>query len=430
VKTPFASPEAQARLIELAEDHPEWSASQLGAALSIELGCAVTKDAVQKKLRRLRSFDGDRIATRSDLLQTALGLTDEVEKRSDAFAADGYVPAAVTITEITRDEEGNARKSQVSYKAPRSVVQPATPRRIDYLKALGKAPKVGNERLVVAMGDTQFPFEDPAAYAATLMWIRDAKPDEIVLTGDIVDGQAVSRFEKDPRKTVRLNDEMQHAHDRLAELRAAAGDAKVVYVQGNHDVRIARYAQNQAPALVGLMIPGTDIEVLGLRNLLQLDALGIELVEPAADSLSDGHLAGFYQIAPDLIATHGFYSRGGRTGGGGVSIMPLVDSLDVSVVGGHDHRQGIGIVTKGGAFGTKARRLRAISTGMLCRRDLGYQPDSTSNWQHGFAVFSFASDGSWSPELVEIIDGVLAWRGQRWDASAAAALTAAMKEVR
>jgi hypothetical protein len=421
--SPFASPEAQARLIELAEDHPEWSASQLGAALSIELGCAVTKDAVQKKLRRLRTFDGDRIATRSDLLQTALGLTDEVEKRSDAFAADGYVPTGVTITEVNRDEEGNARKSQVSYKAPRSVVQPATPRRIDYLKSLAK-PRTGSERLVIAMGDTQFPFEDPIAFSLALAFIRDAKPDEIVLTGDIVDGQAVSRFEKDPRKTVRLNDEMQHAHDRLAELRAAAGHAKIVYVQGNHDVRIARYAQNQAPAFVGLTIPGTDIEVLGLRNLLQLDALRIELVEPAEGSLSDGHLAGFYDIAPDLVATHGFYSRGGRTGGGGVSIMPLVDSLDKSVVGGHDHRQGIGIVTRGN------RRLKAISTGMLCRRDLGYQPDGTSNWQTGFVVISFAADGTWSPELVEIVDGRLAWRGQRWELPASAAVTAAMKAVR
>ncbi|CAB4144249.1 MPP_superfamily domain containing protein [uncultured Caudovirales phage] len=419
----LSNPEVQARLIELVEDHPEWSAAQAAAALTIELGCSVTKDAVQKKLRSLRSFDGDRVATRSDLLQTSLGLSDEVEKRSDVFAGDTYVPTGVTITEVSRDEEGNARKSQVTYKAPKSVVQPATPRRIDYLKSLAK-PKDSSERLVIAMGDTQFPFEDPAAWALSLSFIRDVKPDEIVLTGDIVDGQAVSRFEKDPRKTVRLNDEMQHAHDRLAELRAAAGDAKIVYVQGNHDVRIARYAQNQAPAFVGLTIPGTDIEVLGLRNLLQLDALRIELIEPVEGSLSDGHLAGFYDIAPDLVATHGFYSRGGRTGGGGVSIMPLVDSLDKSVVGGHDHRQGIGIVTRGN------RRLKAISTGMLCRRDLGYQPDGTSNWQTGFVAFSFAADGTWSPELIEIVDGRLAWRGQRWELPAAAALTAAMKAVR
>lgn len=409
-KSIFSNPEVQARLIELAGDHPEWSASQVAAALTIELGCSITKDQVQKRLRATRTFDGDRIASRSEMLQTALGLTDEVERSSDVFDADRYVPTSATITEITRDEEGNARKSQVAYKAPRTVVAPATPRRIDYLKALGKPAKVEGERLVVTMGDTQFPFEDPQAWAATLMWIRDVQPDEIVLTGDIIDGQAVSRFEKDPRKTVRLPDEIQYAHDRLAELRAAAGDAKAVYVQGNHDVRLARYAQNQAPAFVGLTIPGTDIEVLGLRNLLQLDPLGIELIEPEADSLSDGHLAGFYQIAPDLIATHGFYTRGGRMGGGGASIMPLVDSLDQSVVGGHDHRQGIGIVSRG------TRRLRAISTGMLCRRNLGYQPDGTSNWQHGFAVFSFAPDGTWSPELVEIIDGRIAWRGQRWDA--------------
>jgi len=71
----LSNPEVQARLIELVEDHPEWSAAQAAAALTIELGCSVTKDAVQKKLRSLRSFDGDWVASRSDLLQTSLGLS-------------------------------------------------------------------------------------------------------------------------------------------------------------------------------------------------------------------------------------------------------------------------------------------------------------------------------------------------------------------
>ena len=330
---------------------------------------------------------------------------DQMATSAIASAINAEFSIGVTKDQVQKVVKRLRRASSVEQK-----IKPATLRRIDYLKSLAKPKKTG-ERLTVCLGDTQFPFESPEAWSLSLAFIRDVKPSEIVLTGDIVDGQAVSRFEKDPRKTVRLNDEMQHAHDRLAELRAAAGDAKIVYVQGNHDVRIARYAQNQAPALVGLTIPGTDIEVLGLRNLLQLDALRIELIEPAEGSLSDGHLAGFYELAPGpsgLVATHGFYSRGGRTGGGGVSIMPLVDSLDTSVVGGHDHRQGIGIITRGN------RRLRAISTGMLCRRDLGYQPDGTSNWQTGFVVISFAADGNWSPELVEIIDGRLTWRGQHW----------------
>ena len=94
--------------------------------------------------------------------------------------------------------------------------------------------------------------------------------------------------------------------------------------------------------------------------------------------------------------------------------MPLVDSWDSSVIGGHDHKQGIGIVTKGGVAGSPMRRLRAISTGMLCRRDLGYQPVGTSNWQPGFVALSIAKDDSWVPELIEIVDGKIAWRGSRW----------------
>lgn len=406
------TPEMLRALAKTIAEDPTRSNAELATILSSRTGEDITKDSIQKaKLRSGLSAAAEE-ATGSGMAAIA----DAID-RATAASAHGYKPRSVSITEQEHDEDGTSRRISVSYAAPRIDVAPAQVREPNYLKQLPGAPVDKTERLVAVMGDTQFPFEDPTSWALTLGWLRDVRPGEIVLTGDVIDGWAVSRFEKDPREGMSLQAEMQYAHNRLAEMRDAVGpDATITYIQGNHDIRAERYIQNQAPQLIGIKDPATGDDLLSFARLLGLDHLGIDLVEKPEGALGDGHMNGVYRITPDLVATHGFYSRGGRTGGGGVSIMPLVDSWDCSVIGGHDHKQGIGIVTKGGVAGSPMRRLRAISTGMLCRRDLGYQPVGTSNWQPGFVAVSVAADGTWVPELIEIVDGKIAWRGSRWGA--------------
>ncbi len=393
----------------IAED-PTRSNAELATILSSRTGEDITKDAVQKAKRR----NGLTEVQEEMEANGAAALADAIDRATSAQVR-GYKVRGVSITEQEHDDTGTSRRISVNYAAPRIDVVPAQVREPNYMKQLPGAPVDKTERLVAVMGDTQFPFEDPTSWALTLGWLRDVRPGEIVLTGDVIDGWAVSRFEKDPREGMSLQAEMQYAHNRLAEMRDAVGpDATITYIQGNHDIRAERYIQNQAPQLIGIKDPATGDDLLSFTRLLGLDHLGIDLVEKPEGALGDGHMNGVYRITPDLVATHGFYSRGGRTGGGGVSIMPLVDSWDCSVIGGHDHKQGIGIVTKGGVAGSPMRRLRAISTGMLCRRDLGYQPVGTSNWQPGFVAVSVATDGTWVPELIEIVDGKIVWRGSRW----------------
>jgi hypothetical protein len=127
------------------------------------------------------------------------------------------------------------------------------------------------------------------------------------------------------------------------------------------------------------------------------------------------HLRSYYQITPDLIATHGTYSR---TTGGGASIMPIVKAAGVSVVGGHDHSQGVAFETIGGFAGLDAKRTAAISTGMMCRRtELGYLAQhQVSRWSAGFAVIELWGDeaGQWQPDFASWTGSELVWRGKRY----------------
>ena len=346
-----------------------------------------------------------------------IGLTkDQTQKRYQKFLLANPLPHTPT-------PEGDGLFSGGSIKR----VTPPTPPvdeqyiksvdivNIDYIPALG-ARSEGINELVIAAGDFQFPFEDPEVYASFLTFLAFEKPDRIVLTGDILDLTAVSAYDKDPRLGMPVQEELAHAHRRLAEIRAAAGpECKIFFLYGNHEARLSKWLAKKAPELVG-MTDAEGREILSLANLLRLDALEI------TPCLSEGlayagpeHFRSYHQIAPDLIATHGTYSR---STGGGASIIPIVDAIGVSVVGGHDHSQGVAFRTVGGFAGIEEKRTAAISTGMMCRRtELGYLAQhQVSRWSAGFAVIELWGDeaAQWQSDFASWNGSELVWRGRRY----------------
>lgn len=294
-------------------------------------------------------------------------------------------------------------------------IAPVTPVKLDYIKKIGKPIEKRGE-IVVAAGDFQFPFEDPDVFAGFLTFLATEKPDRIVLTGDILDLTSVSAFERDPRLGLPVQDELAHSHRRLAEIRAAAGEkCQIYFIYGNHEARFSKWLARKAPELVGL----TDVngvEMLSLANLLRLDYLNIiPCVDEQKAYNGPEHLRSYYQITEDLIATHGTYSR---SAGGASSIIPIVDAAGVSVVGGHDHSQGMAFRTIGGFANLEEKRLVAISTGMMCRRtELGYLAQhQVARWAAGFAVIELWGDGAgeWQPDFASWTGSELAWRGKRY----------------
>ena len=346
-----------------------------------------------------------------------LGLTkDQAQKRYQKFLLSSPLPH--TPSPGSTSSEGGLVKKDLTPPTPPADAQHITPVdvvHLDYVQRIGERRESTNE-LVVAAGDFQFPFEDPEVYSSFLTFLAAERPDRIVLTGDILDLTAVSSYDKDPRLGMPVQEELAHTHRRLAEIRASAGpEAQILFLYGNHEARLSKWLAKKAPDLVGL----TDAdgrEILSLANLLRLEALEIQ---PCLDEgVSYGgpeHLRSYYQIAPDLIATHGTYSR---STGGGASIMPIVKAAGVSVVGGHDHSQGVAFETIGGFAGLDAKRTAAISTGMMCRRtELGYLAQhQVSRWSAGFAVIELWGEeaGQWQPDFASWTGTELVWRGKRY----------------
>jgi hypothetical protein len=226
----------------------------------------------------------------------------------------------------------------------------------------------------------------------------------------------VSSYDKDPRLGLPVQDEIAYAHRRLAEIRAASGpDTKIYFLYGNHEARFSKWLAKKAPELVGL----TDAdgrEMLSLATLLRFDYLDIiPCIDEKTIYTGPESLRSYYKITEDLIATHGTYSR---STGGGSSIAPIADAAGVSVVGGHDHSQGIAFRTIGGFAELQEKRIAAISTGMMClRTDLGYLAQhQVSRWSAGFAVIELWGDkaGEWQPDFASWTGSEIAWRGKRY----------------
>lgn len=346
-----------------------------------------------------------------------LGLTkDQAQKRYQRFLLSNPLPHTPSPEGDGLFSGGQVKKfSPPTPPAETEYIKPVDVVQLDYVQRIGNRTESTNELVVVA-GDFQFPFEDPEVYSSFLTFLAAERPDRIVLSGDILDLTAVSAYDKDPRLGMPVQAELAHAHRRLAEIRASAGpEAQIFFLYGNHEARLSKWLAKRAPELVG-MTDAEGREILSLANLLRLDALNIQ------PCLSEGlayagpeHFRSYYQIAPDLIATHGTYSR---STGGGASIIPIVDAAGVSVVGGHDHSQGVAFRTIGGFAGIEEKRTAAISTGMMCRRtELGYLAQhQVSRWTAGFAVIELWGEkaGEWQPDFASWTGAELAWRGVRY----------------
>lgn len=81
---------------------------------------------------------------------------------------------------------------------------------------------------------------------------------EVVLLGDFADFYAVSRYPKDPRVSILLEEEVASVREGLDELDRLFPEAKKAFLEGNHEQRLEKYLIEKAPALFGV----TQVEFL------------------------------------------------------------------------------------------------------------------------------------------------------------------------
>ncbi len=136
--------------------------------------------------------------------------------------------------------------------------------------------------MVVVANDIHVPYHDKKALKLLLRFLKDQKPDTLVINGDFLDMWEVSQFDRVPKFGKSLIEEIQEGKKILRRFRTILPHARIIYVEGNHEFRFKKLLIKAVPELYGL--PG-----LSVPDLLELKKLNIsyKAVKEGANKFSD-----------------------------------------------------------------------------------------------------------------------------------------------
>lgn len=221
---------------------------------------------------------------------------------------------------------------------------------------------INKYRKCIVSGDWHIDRHDEEALELFFDFVKDFKPNTIVLNGDICDVTAVSKFRKDVADVGTLQTQLDVTYEYLTKLRKAAPEAKIDYIPSNHDYnRLENYLKDNKE-LHGL-------RSLKIQNLLKLNDNNINFISQKTN----------YKLG-EYILVHGDIESGCK-----LSQYPAysarlnVDKLGDSLIQSHSHRLGMYVVKKGDRLYT------GIECGHLSdesKQDYVSKP----NWAQGFTV--------------------------------------------
>ena len=264
--------------------------------------------------------------------------------------------------------------------------------------------------LVCFLSDQHVPFHDKHLHEATVAWLTDHQPDRILLLGDLLDFDQVSRYARNDLHTATMQETLDTGYEVLRDYRAAAPDADIVCLAGNHEERLRAAIGKQLAAITNLKRPGDDDGLLSVPFLLRFDELGIKFV--GSDVGGYEHAA--IKVTPELQAIHGWIAKKGS----GSSARATLDHMRVSTICGHTHRAS-SVFSTSWSIDNEPRTLVALETGCMCEIRDGLSHAPRPDWQQGFATASCRDNGMFHAEMAVYVAGSLMWRDWTYEGGGA-----------
>ena len=213
----------------------------------------------------------------------------------------------------------------------------------------------------LVLSDPHYPFQHKKYIKAIKRFARDLQPDVIVVNGDGLDFYDLSRFNKNPQRRFKLQEEIEeYKHDFLGYWHMAHPTARLYHNEGNHERRVRTYLWHHAPEVSKLK--GLTIQEM----LFEYEGSHLPYVwSPLETPLQCGK----------LLIHHGLFARKG----GGISAKAMLERYGQSILSGHSHRMG-------SFFRSDYRGVHAAwEQGCLLDRTQN-EYDPQPDWQNGFAV--------------------------------------------
>lgn len=250
---------------------------------------------------------------------------------------------------------------------------------------------------IAIIPDIQYPYHDGVVLGKILRVIQDRQPDLIVQIGDGIDFPTVSQWSKGTAGE--YADTLQehidgYRSDVLLPLREAAADSKLVWIEGNHDLRLREFVRKYAAPL-------TNLRALEVQSLFGLDDLDVR------------YERGPYRIATNTLAVHGHESGGycASASAWDAKFSKRYGS-DKNFVFGHTHQPFL--ITRAYGYSGKVSPRFTMNAGSIMDPVAAtYVKDGAVSWQSSFAWLEDDGKRVW-PELVTLVDRLGYFKGERF----------------
>lgn len=256
---------------------------------------------------------------------------------------------------------------------------------------------------------------DEKALDICIKVVDDLQPEVIALVGDNLDLPEMGKYVTYPAYAQTTQASIDRATLFCAQLRAAAPNAKIIWLAGNHEERMPKYLVQNAGAAYGLRKGNTPDSwpVLSVPYLCRMDEFGIEY--------RPGYPASDYWVNEKLRIIHG-----DRVKSSGSTAHVYLNQEKTSVIYGHIHRIETAFKTREDFDGP--RTIMAASPGCLARID-GAIPSTRGgvdldgrpltrheNWQQGIGVVTYEDDGNhrFAYDVIPIYNGWALYHGKEF----------------
>lgn len=230
-----------------------------------------TAEDCVEELRRVQAIDPERSVTRNHF------------RNHSAISESTWNRYFGTFEEFKR--QASLKLSRQQHQMERHVAKHASVDhyrqmnidRADYAVKYTK-DRTGRFKTILVCSDLHDIEIDPFFLRVLLDTIKRVQPDIIVLNGDIFDLPEFGKYGVDPREWDVVG-RIKFAHEQiLGPIRAAAPEAQIDFIEGNHEARMLRHLADQSPAMRAVL---ADLHGWSVSKLLGLDAFEINYVAKA-----------------------------------------------------------------------------------------------------------------------------------------------------
>lgn len=251
-------------------------------------------------------------------------------------------------------------------------------------------------RSTLILPDIQYPYHDAVVLDKILKVVRTYQPDQIIQIGDGIDFPTVSQWSKGTAGE--YADTLQehidgYRRDVLEPLRRASESSKMLWLEGNHDLRVRDFVRKYAAPL-------GPLRALEVPNLFALQDLDIEYVK------------GPVRIATNTLAIHG-HESGGYCASASAWDAKFAKRYgsDKNFIFGHTHQPFL--VTRAFGYSGKVSPRFTMNVGSIMDPVAAtYVKDGAVSWQQSFAWLEDDGKRVW-PELVTLVDRLGYFKGER-----------------